>query len=196
MLIYKSGLFDKFHKCKNYNCEIIRNQESCTYSVFEQKPLHRNIMVRYYGQNNIDINGRFYVSLPKILFKMFFINRHFWFMQVACICEEKVYKLPLGNIGRNHSICLGKFCHPLVDFNDNNDNNDNPATHKFIINHFWSSTFNLEVWDNVPFYRVQIADPRIWQEKTKNDINWIPTSLDLELSSTYSNYNDFIGVCS
>ena len=150
--------------------------------------------------------GRFYISLPRLLFKVKYnhtdkdgiglSNYNVGFNSLAlyvCVLDESgIYSLPLGNIKLNTSICLEGF---LLDKKSPNESYKDLVL-KNAVSYFWQSEFNLGYNENVIAqiiprrlsynewktnyeWKTNLSNLEFWEKKTKEDLNWIPSINEL-----------------
>lgn len=158
--------------------KIIKSEKTVIFC--QQSPMRRTICI---GRTN------FFISLPSVIFKILYKKNYGLFEQtylmIAFTDNNKIYYPALPNI----SACLS-VCSPLVPSNMNLEN-----LAKEIISNFWMSEFNytysgslgvLEIFRNRNAKKIKryFFD---WQEKTKNDLNWIPNNF-VELSKFNFDY--------
>lgn len=183
-----------FHKnnCKCGSCHDFYQ----TTIVKEFAACRRTINVNYSQlagrmQNPSRLIGRFYLSLPRLLFKVKYVhsdedgiglsnyyNVGFNSLHVCVLDESGIYSLPLGNVKLDTSICLEGFNlltkPPLESYKN--------IVLKNAVSYFWQSEFNLGYNENVITkirefnyeWKTALSNLEFWEKKTKEDLNWMP----------------------
>ena len=156
---------------------------------FEIPPCRRTLIF----SKKVAKKSNYFLSFPTISFSIemeLYQGEQYKYIEfnVECsfIINKKHYLIPLPNFESNY-ICLGIDEHNRKELKYRQtifENQDKDKLMDFICNKFWLNKYDSGLNYNVDFYKDEnkkIVDLDYWEQKTKQDPNWIPSPEDLIL---------------
>ena len=140
--------------------------------LFEQKACRRFVFYR---------NEKYFISIPPIRFRLNYekLNGKYFFKTLFgfIFLNGKYFNIPLRNINNAGVICLGSILSEDVICDNAYDLIHNS------MNIFWKSSFeDCAFGRSHRLYKEKgkfICSLQLWEEKTKEDKNWVPSEEDL-----------------
>jgi hypothetical protein len=154
----------------------------------------------YYDENDdeygksADYFGNYFLSFPDMLFSVMYRikSKAVFFRELLCAFTDKkhkkLYMCSLPNVSESFDVCMG-------DFPYNNGYKSIEKLYNVLANRFWSSTFDSSFDSSLGGSYEMYSDKLLgnynrWQQKTKKDPNWIPSTRSM-IPSDYDDYEDF-----
>ena len=138
------------------------------------------------SRRNVFVDGkRYFISMPKIIFCIFFskVGKNFYMEEINgwFFIGKKSYHMPFPNTYADGFICLG---------NDFVEHNTIEGLISLTMNKFWNSIFKNDENSNYAREKYKgkmLYDFELWEKKTKADKKWVPRSF-VEVEDEHKSY--------